>query len=151
MKDAVSREEMRIQVISSHTAPVIPALTEDGCSARAMVWPGMGAGSRSMHLIRLSAGRRTRAMRHDSEAVYYVIRGSITARDHDLSERHDASEGGFIFVEPETEYILASDREPAVIVGGPCPPDPSLYLGMVLPRAGAARCQTLDGDIEIGN
>ena len=99
-------------------------------SARALVWPGMGAEKRSLHLLELMPGGETRSLKHDSEAVYYVAEGQVVAHDLDIGEAYEVLEGGMIFVEPDTSYVLSCAKVPTRLVGGPCPPDPTLYAGM---------------------
>lgn len=113
-----------VQVLSSTEGPRLPIVEGSG-EAVAVVWPGVGAYLRSMHRIALGDGGRTIRMKHPSEAVYYVLDGSVDVVDE--AEAHVASKGAMIFVEPETPYSFASRHGSAVLVGGPCPPDPALY------------------------
>ena len=119
-----------IKVISSESSPAIPRMVKGRGTMHALVWPGMGARMRSLHLTQLKSNSATRKLRHDSEAVYYVIRGDVVAADLDTGESHEVQEGGFIFIEPMTTYSLRCSRGSSEIVGGPCPPDPNLYEGM---------------------
>lgn len=118
-----------IQVISSHSSPVIPGLVKGEGSARALVWPGMGARKRSLHFIQLMPGGQTCHLRHHSEAVYYVIKGKVTTTDLGTNQTQEAVAGAMIFIEPDTAYVLHSAVS-SDVVGGPCPPDLSLYEGM---------------------
>jgi mannose-6-phosphate isomerase-like protein (cupin superfamily) len=119
-----------IQVLSPETSPTIPNMVLAGGTARALIWPGMGASARSLHLIELDPGGETQQMRHASEAVYYVLQGEAAVTDLDVGRAHRVPEGGIIFVEPETTYVLSGSGRPTEIVGGPCPADPRLYEGM---------------------
>jgi glyoxylate utilization-related uncharacterized protein len=119
-----------IQVISSESSPTVPSMVSGGGEARALVWPGMGAKTRSLHLIHLMPKDTTCEFKHASEAVYYVVKGEVTAIDLDSDDTHHVSEGGMIFVEPGTKYVLSCSDGPSDVVGGPCPPDPSLYREM---------------------
>ncbi len=92
-------------------------------SARALVWPGVGAQMRSMHLVSLGAGARTRPQHHAGEAVYYVIAGGGRVA------RHDLTEGAMVHVAPGSEYVFEAGPQGLELIGGPSPPDPALYDG----------------------
>ena len=102
-------------------------VVETGGSSRAVVWPGSGAQQRSLHLINLDPGGRTVDMSHGSECVYHVSAGSGTMVDLDTDETYDAITGSMFLIEPGTNYQFTAGQEGAVLVGGPCPPDPELY------------------------
>src|SRR4051794_5430145 len=110
----------KVQVLGPD-GPAVPVV-ETGGSARALVWPGNGARLRSMHLISLEPGGRTRPQRHAAEAVYYVIEGGGSAGTDEPLE-----EGSMIHVAAGAEYVLAAGTEGMQVVGGPSPPDASLY------------------------
>lgn len=80
-----------------------------------------------MHLINLDPGGRTVDLSHESECVYHVSAGFGTMLDLDTEERHDAITGSMLFIEPGTNYRFTAGEEGAVLLGGPCPPDPTLY------------------------
>lgn len=123
-KSGVTLNEDQVQIVSADgDCPELPIVSGEG-SARAVIWPGMGAELRSMHLIELADGASTIDLRHPMEAVYFVIEGAGVAEDGD--ERHDVQTGCMIFVEPDTTYRIEA-RGGLRLVGGPCPPDPSLY------------------------
>lgn len=123
--------DSKIQILDAdETCPQLD-LIESGGVARAVVWPGVGASLRSMHTISLGPGGRTIEMAHPMEAVYYVISGSAAVFDRSDGARAIAEEGAMIFVEPNTRYAIVSDAG-AELVGGPCPPDPSLYASLGL-------------------
>jgi quercetin dioxygenase-like cupin family protein len=122
-----SAEPGKVQIVDAdETCPQLP-LIQGGGSARAVIWPGVGASQRSMHLIELDAGARTVPMRHPMEAVYYVIEGRAEATDLGDGSSFNVGTGSMIFIEPKTQYVISADGEQVQIVGGPCPPDPSLY------------------------
>ncbi len=52
-------------------------------SCTPVIWPGMGATERSIHLLLLGPRSRTIRMRHPSEAAYYVVDGEARIVDHD--------------------------------------------------------------------
>lgn len=111
-------------------------LVEGGGSARALVWPGAGAALRSMHLISIAAGARTRRQRHADEAVYYVIAGAGTVSAPDGGERLPLEEGSMVHVGPGAAYVFEADEGGLDLVGGPSPPDPALYDGGAADAAG---------------
>lgn len=92
-----------------------------------VIWPGMGATERSLHLIRLGPGSRTIRMRHPSEAAYYVMDGEARIVDYDGGSSWPLVTGSLFHVEAGTTYAIHTDGAAARILGGPCPPDPALY------------------------
>ena len=110
-------------------SPELPIVEGEG-SARAIVWPGVGARFRSMHRISLGAGARTAELRHPMEAVYYIIAGGGSVRDGAAADATALIEGSMIFVEPGTRYAIEAGAEGIEVLGGPCPPDPALYAGL---------------------
>ena len=109
--------------------PSLPLVEGEG-SARAVIWPGIGARLRSLHRISLGAGARTVELRHAGEAVYYVIAGEGRALDGGDGSAQELVRGSMVFVEPGTSYRLAAGERGLELVGGPCPPDPKLYEGI---------------------
>jgi mannose-6-phosphate isomerase-like protein (cupin superfamily) len=116
----------RVQVIESTDGPTLP-IVEGAGIARAVVWPGMGAESRTLHRITLEAGSRTVSMRHSGEAVYFVREGVATVVDSDTPHPHIVEPGSMFFVEPDTAYAVLASSERVELVGGPSPPDAELY------------------------
>ena len=118
-----------IQIIDATEGPVLPIVEGDG-HARAVVWPGTGAVLRSIHVISLRAGARTKELRHPSEAVYYVTEGSGEAIDVSGGEARAVRPGSMVHVDAETAYVLRAGEDGVSLVGGPAPPDPALYEGL---------------------
>lgn len=117
----------KVQIVDAGDGcPLLPLVDGEG-EARAVIWPGVGASLRSMHLIELAPGAKTVPMRHPMEAVYYVIEGRAVATDLTDNSGQAIGIGSMIFVEPETEYVIAADGQRVRFVGGPCPPDFDLY------------------------
>jgi quercetin dioxygenase-like cupin family protein len=117
----------RVNVIKgSEPGPEI-AIVESGGSARAVIWPGSGAEHRSMNLISLEPGGQTIELRHPSESVYHVTEGDGTMVDHEAGARHEVITGSMLFIEAETPYSFTAGPSGALLLGGPCPPDPDLY------------------------
>ena len=125
-----------VQVLDSGAAcPELP-IVEQGGGARAVVWPGVGARHRSMHLIRLGGNGRTKSLSHPSEAVYHLCEGSATAADPDSGESFAIGVGAMLHIDAGTEYRIEAGTDGALLVGGPCPPDPALYEHLATERAG---------------
>lgn len=80
-----------------------------------------------MHLITLDPGGCTVDLSHESECVYHVSAGSGTMLDLGANERYDAITGSMFLIEPGTNYRFTAGGAGAVLLGGPCPPDPELY------------------------
>jgi mannose-6-phosphate isomerase-like protein (cupin superfamily) len=117
----------RVDVLDSTTdGPELPIIEGRGV-ARAIVWPGMGAKTRSLHRITLEPGSRTISMCHEMEAVYYVRAGVATVVDGDAPDPHVVESGSMFFVEPNTSYTVLAGDDLVELIGGPSPPDPALY------------------------
>jgi mannose-6-phosphate isomerase-like protein (cupin superfamily) len=117
--------EVRVLGAADH-GPVLPIVEGKG-SARPIVWPGVGAAFRTMHRIELAGGSRTVALKHATEAAYYVIRGDGVVYDPDEDSSEAVVEGSMIFVEPGTAYLIEAGSAGILLLGGPCPADPALY------------------------
>jgi quercetin dioxygenase-like cupin family protein len=138
----MSSDSDKVQVLGPDGPEV--ALVESGGSARALVWPGVGARLRSMHLISLEPAGRTRPQRHHAEAVYYVIEGGgSVGADESLEE------GSMIHIAPGAEYVLEAGSDGMQFVGGPSPPDASLYGSAAQANGGAAAGEAQAGAIRI--
>jgi quercetin dioxygenase-like cupin family protein len=118
-----------IQILPLDRGPALSLVDGDG-GAHAVVWPGMGAQLRSIHRIELGSGARTIEMRHPFEAVYYVIDGTGEAVDLDDHQRQPLRAGSMVHIDSGTKYVLSADGGGMSVVGGPSPPDPSLYEGV---------------------
>jgi quercetin dioxygenase-like cupin family protein len=113
-------------------------LVEEGGTAWAVAWPGVGAHLRSMHRFSLDGGGRTRRMAHPMEAVYYVISGVALIEGVSIRKDWTLPAGSMALVHPGTPYRFRGLDGGAEIVGGPCPADPGVYaeLGTNLTRSG---------------
>lgn len=117
----------RIQILrDDENCPDLP-IVERGGSARAVVWPGVGAVLRSMHRISLAPRGRTVQLEHPMEAVYYVMSGSATALDASDMSRQGLAAGSMAHIDAGTPYVFEAGGEGAEIVGGPSPVDMRLY------------------------
>lgn len=120
----------RVAVLDAdERCPRLPLVGGRG-EAYAVVWPGVGAGMRSMHRISLAAGSATLPQRHPMEAVYAVIGGGGTVRDPDTGAAEPLVDGSIFHVEPGTAYIVEAGAGGIELVGGPCPADPALYRNL---------------------
>jgi quercetin dioxygenase-like cupin family protein len=108
--------------------PLLPLVEGDAGEARALVWPGMGASDRSMHRIRLAPGAGTVAQQHPSESVYYVAQGDGWVGGRSGDERHPIEPGSMVHIGAGDEYRFEAGAEELILLGGPCPADPALYL-----------------------
>jgi quercetin dioxygenase-like cupin family protein len=107
--------------------PDLDIIRGDG-TCTPVIWPGMGAAERTLHLLQLGPGSRTIRLRHPSEAAYYVIEGAAQIEDPDARSSWSLVAGSMFHVEPDTSYTIHADAVGARILGGPCPPDPALYV-----------------------
>ena len=116
-----------VRVLSSNQSAPELAIIESGGSARAVVWPGVGALHRSMHVVKLDGGGRTKPLSHPSDAVYHLCEGSATVTDPDHGDRFEIEVGAMLHIDAGTTYRIDARTGGALLVGGPCPPDPALY------------------------
>lgn len=123
-----------IQILDGSEGPELPIVDGAGM-ARAIVWPGVGARSRSLHRIWLEAGAGTVRLSHPSDAVYYVIEGDGTAADESAGSEHALRAGAMFHVDAGTAYRVRAGDDGMQLVGGPAPADDALYES--LGRAGA--------------
>jgi quercetin dioxygenase-like cupin family protein len=110
--------------------------------ARVVVGPHTGARHRSMCAIRLAPGAATVELRHPSEAVYYVERGTGRAVGVQGGEQLELKAGAMVHVAPGTPYVLEAGETELELLGGPAPPDPALHgraEASPAPPAGAVR------------
>lgn len=102
-------------------------LVEGDGEAVALLWPGVGSTQRALHRLSLAPGSRTIVQLHpQSEAVYFVVSGSGTVVDEDEGSSDELVARKVVFVTPGTRYRFVA-RTDLVLVGGPCPAEPSLY------------------------
>jgi quercetin dioxygenase-like cupin family protein len=130
--------EAVVQVLPLRGAgPSLPVLAGDG-SARAVIWPGIGATARSVHLIQLAPSSGTVRLQHPAESVYYVMDGSGTVAGDGPAAATPLVPGSMVHVGPGTAYRFSAGPAGLEFFGGPCPPDPGLYAGDGAHRAGGA-------------
>jgi mannose-6-phosphate isomerase-like protein (cupin superfamily) len=117
----------KVQIVDADAnCPALPLVEGQG-QARAVIWPGIGARLRSVHMFELAPGDHTKTQCHPMEAVYFVVEGEAFAVDPSVGSRERVMAGSMIFVEPDTPYEIHADGGPVRFFGGPCPPDPALY------------------------
>jgi quercetin dioxygenase-like cupin family protein len=120
-----------IKVVPLERGPTLEIVEGTG-RAHAVIWPGMGAQLRSIHMIELAAGARTIALRHPSEAVYYVIDGGGEVVDVGDGQSQPLRPGSMAHIDAATTYSFGAGADGLSLVGGPSPPDPALYEGLTL-------------------
>lgn len=119
------REAARV-LDSDQSCPRLDLVDGEG-DARAVAWPGVGSELRSMHRIRLAPGAATVGLRHEMEAVYYVMAGDGSVGDPGAGDAQPLTKGSMVHVEPGTAYRFRSGPSGMELIGGPCPPDPAIY------------------------
>jgi hypothetical protein len=133
MSTAPERDQIRI--LEAGKGPALP-IVEGGGYANAVIWPGMGAQLRSIHMIRLEPGARTIELSHPFEAVYSVTDGSGEALDAgaraggealDAGAGYPVRDGSMVHIDAGTPYTFRAGPEGMSLLGGPSPPDPALY------------------------
>lgn len=116
-----------VQVLTSdETCPELE-IVDAGGTARAVLWPGVGALHRSIHVLTLAEASATQVLCHPSDAVYYVSSGSAHVHDQSVGISTEVGVGSMFHVDAGTSYSVVSTSSDTVIIGGPCPPDESLY------------------------
>jgi mannose-6-phosphate isomerase-like protein (cupin superfamily) len=125
----MSERLAEVVVAPAAEGPELAIVAGEG-TARAVIWPGMGARLRSMHRISLARDSRTVEMTHPSDAVYYVIAGDGETVDHQTGARGALVVGSMVHVDAGTPYELVAGEEGMELIGGPCPADPRLYEGL---------------------
>ena len=99
-------EQHRVRVFDARKrCPILPIVEGEG-TAWAVVWPGTGARSRSLHRISLSRHARTVELSHPMEAVYYVIEGTALAVDPKDNSRQELVEGSMVHIGSGTSYVF---------------------------------------------
>jgi len=96
-------------------------------SAVALIWPGMGAQYRSMHRVALEKGASSIVLRHESDAVYYVVKGAAEFVDLDAGQATSCDAGSAVHIDAGTAYAFRAPSGASTVVGGACPADLRLY------------------------
>ncbi len=124
--------------------PLVPA----SGSAVALIWPGMGAHYRSMHRIVLEPGASSVLLRHESDAVYYVVRGAAEFVDCDTGQATPCDTGSAVHIDAGTGYVFRATSGPSTVVGGACPADLRLYQAenSGIPFSGATGASAEEGN-----
>jgi mannose-6-phosphate isomerase-like protein (cupin superfamily) len=118
--------DAQITILDGSGGPELPIIDGAG-EARAIVWPGMGARTRSLHRIRLGEDAATVELSHPSDAVYYVADGTGSVEDLGLGERQDLVLGAMFHIDAGTRYVIHAGDTGLQVIGGPSPADDSLY------------------------
>jgi mannose-6-phosphate isomerase-like protein (cupin superfamily) len=125
----------RVRVIDSAVGcPEIPIVEGEG-NAKVVLSPHNGATFRSFQLVSLKQNARTIGLKHASNCVYYVIEGAGAIVDTVAGSRLDLAEGGMVHIDAGDLYRIEAGTEGIKVIGGPCPPDESLYAGVISAEA----------------
>lgn len=117
-----------VRVVDSNTSTTTLDIIEGGGNAKVALWPGNGALYRSFQVLDLSPGSTTIPLSHASDCVYYVIEGQGVIVDTASLEEMPLVEGAMVHIDRGDGYRLkAAPASGLKLLGGPCPPDPSLY------------------------
>jgi len=117
----------RVRVLRDD-GPALDLVDGDG-SARAILWPGVGARLRAMHRIVLQPGARTREQRHPGDAVYTVLAGGGVVSDGGGAAQ-SLRTGSMFHVDAGTAYVVVAGPSGVELLGGPAPVDDALYEGL---------------------
>ena len=119
-------EKDSIQIFSNiETNPTAPIIEGKG-TAKAIVWPGVGASERSFFLIEMDKGSYTKVLNHSSESVYYVKEGSGLVIETNIDTNSKIIVGSMVHVEIGTSYSFKAGDNGLVLIGGPCPFDANI-------------------------
>jgi mannose-6-phosphate isomerase-like protein (cupin superfamily) len=120
-----------VRVIDSAAdCPQIPII-DGGGNAKVVLWPGNGSRFRTVQILTLEGGARTIPLNHPSDSVYYVVSGSGSVIDLASGEISPLSEGAMVHVDAGDSYRFSADKSQGIkLLGGPCPADESLYVGL---------------------
>jgi mannose-6-phosphate isomerase-like protein (cupin superfamily) len=125
----VSTVTDKVLILDGSEGPELP-LVEGPGDARAIVWPGTGAQTRSLHHIWLAPEARTVEQTHPGDAVYYVVNGDGAVVDRSAGETSPLRDGAMFHVDAGTTYVVEAGEHGIELVGGPAPVDPALYEGV---------------------
>jgi len=100
-----------------------------GGMAKAIIWPGMGAKHGTMHYFVMKPGEENVHHVHDeAEDMFYIVQGKGVIVDGNNGKEHPFQKGDFVYVSPGTPHAAKSfGPEDYISVGGPTPPDLSIY------------------------
>lgn len=116
-----------VRVIDSASGcPEIPLVEGEG-NAKVVIWPGSGAEFRTFQVISLGERAQTVRLSHPSDAVYYVVEGSGCVMGEEAPGEARLVEGAMVHIDAGDFYRFRADESGLILLGGPCPADPSLY------------------------
>lgn len=117
-----------IRVIDGAVEGVHLNIIEGDGLAKAILWSATGARFRSFHSLALQSGSQTIPLRHPTDCVYYVVEGQGDILDLNDEEAQLLGPGAMIHIDSGDGYRLrANAGEAMTVLGGPCPPDETLY------------------------
>ncbi len=117
---------------SAHCCPEIPVVQGEG-NVKVVLWPGNGAEFRSFQLLKLEKGAQTIPLSHVSDCVYYVMGGQGRIVDLSNEQSLKLTEGAMVHIDSGDSYCLKADSSGFTVLGGPCPPDETLYANLQFP------------------
>jgi hypothetical protein len=115
-----------ISIVDGRGGPSLPIVDGVG-ECRAIIWPGIGARSRSLHRLWLNGEAATVELNHPSDAVYYVVDGAGWVIDRARGRRSALRPGAMFHVDRGTPYVIQARVPGMQVVGGPAPADDALY------------------------
>jgi quercetin dioxygenase-like cupin family protein len=120
---------MAIKVLHVDRDYVEIPLLQGGLTAKVVAWPGTGSFLSSMHFVSYEAGQKSVPHAHPySQDVFYIIEGHgsmvDTTNGNEIVQRVEP--GSVVVVDPGTIHSVHADTW-LVNVGGPCPPDLTMY------------------------
>lgn len=123
----MTHSDSTVSVIDSAvTRKPLPLVKGEG-EAFAVLWPENGAVIRSVHVIELKPGDRTRDLSHRNECVYFIETGGGAIVDVSDLTSQPLIEGSMIHIGPNDTYRLEAGDAGMRAIGGPVPVDPDLY------------------------
>lgn len=105
-----------ISVLQWDEDSVCTPLIERAGSAKAVARPDVGARHRMVNVITLDPGGRTKSLRYDDEAVYYIESGSC--QFHAGSVAYPLEQGAVAFLPPGVEHVCEAIVR-TTLIGGP--------------------------------
>jgi mannose-6-phosphate isomerase-like protein (cupin superfamily) len=117
----------KVRVIDSRGSCPDVRIVEGEGWAKAVIWPGNGALYRTFQIINLGAGSSTRSLDHETDSVYYVMRGAGVVEDVRGKTDESIVEGSMIHIDAGDTYRIRAGDAGLELLGGPCPADERWY------------------------
>jgi mannose-6-phosphate isomerase-like protein (cupin superfamily) len=120
----------QVRVIDSAVGCSEIPIVEGQGNAKVVLSPHNGSTFRSFQLVSLKQHARTIGLKHASNCVYYVIEGAGAVVDAVAGSRVDLAEGSMVHIDAGDLYRIEAGAAGIKVIGGPCPPDETLYAGL---------------------